>query len=219
MNLVEFFVGRDFMWLYKKMKQNITLIIHKYWWRKKNRHNKTRVDCVFNIDRIDIGKYTYGNIRVQDHNLQYRLLIGCYCSIAPNVMFITGDDHRTDSISTYPYKVQILGEKYEALSKGDIIINDDVWIGYGATILSGVMIGQGAVIAAGAVVTKDIPPYAIAGGVPAKVIKYRFSQEIIEKLLKIDFSKLTKDMVEEHIDELYERVDENTDLSWLPMKK
>lgn len=106
--------------------------------------------------------------------------------------------------------------KLEAVSKGDITIEDDVWIGYGATILSGVKIGQGAVIAAGAVVTRDVPPYAIAGGVPAKVIKWRFPQAIIDKLVKIDFSKLDEKMVRKHIDELYEKVDENTDLSWLP---
>ncbi|MGN9105593.1 DapH/DapD/GlmU-related protein [Oliverpabstia intestinalis] len=91
----------------------------------------------------------------------------------------------------------------ESFAKGDIRVDDDVWIGYGASIMSGVHIGQGAVVAAGAVVTKDVPPYAIVGGVPAKVIKYRFEPEMIEELLKVDYSELTKEDIEKHIDDLY----------------
>lgn len=79
------------------------------------------------------------------------------------------------------------------------MIKDDVWIGAQATIMSGVTIGQGAVIGAKALVTKDVPPYAIVGGVPAKVIKYRFEKEIIDELLKIDFSKLDYKVIKEHI--------------------
>ena len=97
----------------------------------------------------------------------------------------------------------MLGESLEGTSKGDIIVADDVWIGYRATILSGVHIGQGAVIAAGAVVTKDVPPYAIVGGVPARVIKYRFPEEMVGELMRIDYSKLTEEMVREHIEDLY----------------
>lgn len=79
------------------------------------------------------------------------------------------------------------------------MIKDDVWIGAQATIMSGVTIGQGAVIGAKALVTKDVPPYAIVGGVPAKVIKYRFEKEIIDELLKIDFSKFDYKVIKEHI--------------------
>ena len=113
--------------------------------------------------------------------------------------------------------------KAEAISKGDITI-DDVWIGFRATILSGVHIGQGAVVAAGAVVTKDVPPYAIIGGVPAKIIKYRFSPEVIEQLLKLDYSKLTDDMIWERIDDLYNSLDGKSPegveklLAWFPKK-
>lgn len=207
------------MWPYDRIKKNFDLTLHKFFWKKKNRHNKTRIDYVFNIDNVTVGRNTYGDIRVLDHNGQYKLSIGNYCSIAPDVIFILGDDHRVDSISSYPFKVQMArSHKYEALSKGDIIVEDDVWIGYGTTILSGVTIGQGAVIAAGAVVSRDVPAYAIAGGVPAKVIRYRFEEPVREKLLRIDFSKLDEGMIREHMDELYEKITEDTDLSWLPVK-
>ena len=90
--------------------------------------------------------------------------------------------------------------------------------------MSGVHIGQGAVVAAGAIVTKDVPPYAIVGGVPAKIIKYRFSPEVIEQLLKLDFSKLTDNMIREKIDDLYTSLDGKSPeeveklLEWFPKK-
>lgn len=152
---------------------------------------------------MTVGKYTYGGLRVINYNENERLRIGSYCSIAQEVTFILNADHRTDTISTFPFKVKVLGESLEGTSKGDIIVADDVWIGYRATILSGVHIGQGAVIAAGAVVTKDVPPYAIVGGVPARVIKYRFPEEMVGELMRIDYSKLTEEMVREHIEDLY----------------
>ena len=100
-------------------------------------------------------------------------------------------------------------EKEEAFSKGDIFIDDDVWIGYRSTIMSGIHIGRGAVIAAGSVVTKDVPPYAIVGGVPAKVIKYRFDNEIREFASRVDYNKFDKDFVRENLDLLYKEVDGN----------
>ena len=187
-------------------------------WKKSNFQNQTMPSCIFLPQLVSIGKGTYGRLNVLTHDEKTRLSIGNYCSIAPEVAFILSADHYLDHISTYPFFVQTLSGKYEGVTKGDIIVDDDVWIGYGATIMSGVHISQGSVIAAGAVVTKDVPPYAIVGGVPAKVIKYRFTPEIIEKLMKIDYSKLDKETVEENIDKLYEPVTEDTDLSWLPQK-
>ena len=106
----------------------------------------------------------------------------------------------------------------EGIGKGDIIVEDDVWIGCRVTVLSGVHIGQGAVVAAGALVTKDVPPYAIVGGVPAKVIKYRFEPEMIEELLKIDYSRVDRSMIQAHADELYQKLETKEQLSWLPQK-
>ena len=105
-----------------------------------------------------------------------------------------------------------------SLSKGDIKVDDDVWIGYGATILSGVHIGQGVVVAAGSVVTRDVPPYAIVGGVPANVIKYRFSSDLIEELLMIDYSKLTKEEIKKHITDLYRPLIDKKQIAWMPKK-
>ena len=78
----------------------------------------------------------------------------------------------------------------ESICKGPIVIGDDAWIGYDCTILSGVTIGQGAVVAAGSVVTKDVPPYAVVGGTPARVIKYRFTPDVVEKMLTLDYAQL-----------------------------
>lgn len=188
-------------------------------WRQKNQHNNTTLKEIFDIRAVEVGKYSYGPLRVLLNNDRCRLKIGNFCSIAPDVVFIPGSDHAVDTISTFPFKVMCLQtQAHEAISKGDIVVEDDVWIGCGSTILSGVRIGQGAVVAAGSVVTKDVPPYAIVGGVPAKIIKYRFSPELIEELLKVDYSKLSEDMIRGHIDELYEPFGNTEQLAWMPKR-
>lgn len=197
--------------------------IHNYFrskkWRKTNKHNLTVPVNDFQMDKVHVGCYTYGELFVSNFNYDEELIIGNFCSIGPHVAFLLNSDHRLSSISTYPFKVQLLhSEKFEATSKGNIVVGDDVWIGYGATIMSGICIGQGAVIAAGAVVTKDVPPYAIVGGVPAKVIKYRFEPEMIKELLKVDYSKLSEKMIKEHIDELYTELDDVKQLDWFPKR-
>lgn len=145
-----------------------------------NKHNETVIVSSCDLNRIKIGKKTYGRIDVFDFSPNdEKLVIGDYCSIAPNVIFLLGGEHNISTILTYPFKVKCFGEAREAGSKGDIVVNNDVWIGYGAIICSGVTICKGAIIAAGAVVTKNVEPYSIVGGNPAKLIKYRFEKKLL----------------------------------------
>ena len=204
------------MWIIDKLKIRRLRKI----WRANNSHNSTNIVKPIYMECISVGKYTYGRIDAQISSNLYKLVIGDFCSIADNVKFILGSDHRYTCLSSFPFNTRIVKDMniLDAIGKGNIIIDDDVWIGYGATIMSGVHIGQGAVVAAGAVVTKDVPPYAIVGGVPAKVIKYRFEPEMIEELLKIDYSKLTKEDIEKHINDLYTELKDSSQLDWMPKK-
>lgn len=181
----------------------IKLIIFRKKWRNNNTHNTTIAANIFSINSVKVGQETYGAIRVLNWGEKELLLIGSYCSIAQEVMFVLNADHKINAVSTYPFCNKLLKYGLEGLSKGNIVVGDDVWIGYRAIIMSGVNIGQGAIVAAGAVVTKDIPPYAVVGGVPARIIKYRFSDETIQEMLTFDYSSLTKKMVHKHIDDLY----------------
>lgn len=165
-------------------------------WRKINVHNDTYLGIITplfkgSLEKVEIGTESYGKINAVFFGSEgEQLIIGNYCSIADGVQFLMGGEHKYDCITTYPFKVKKFGEAVEALSKGKIVVKDDVWIGYNSLILSGVTIGQGAVIAAGSVVVKDVPPYAIMGGNPAKIIKYRFETEIINRLLQVDLTKI-----------------------------
>lgn len=121
-----------------------------------------------------------------------KLIIGKFCAIGSNVQFImNGANHRMDGISTFPFNIfggnwSVITPTLEQLPfKGNTVIENDVWIGYKATIMPGVNIGNGAIIAAHSVVTKDVEPYSIVGGNPAKLIRKRFTDEQIKKLLDI----------------------------------
>lgn len=137
---------------------------------------------------VTVGKHTYGSPLVHSWNDQTKLKIGKYCSIAEGVVFILGGEHRTDWITTFPlnsiFENQPSFRPVEGhpATKGDISVGNDVWIGYGAVILSGVTVGDGAVIGAGSVVTKNVDDYAIVAGSPAKFVKYRFDESTRESL-------------------------------------
>lgn len=170
---------------------------------------------------IIIGDYTMYNDFVNDptqfekNNVLYhypinhdRLIIGKFCSIACGAKFIFNSaNHTMKSLSTYPFPLFFeewdLDKKDVADSwdnKGDIIIGNDVWIGYEAVIMSGVTIGDGAIIGTRAVVTKDVPPYTIVGGIPAKQIRKRYSDETIDTLLKIQWWNWSKEKIRENIE-------------------
>lgn len=188
------------------------LFVHRKKWRKLNKHNFSVLKNDFDFELASVGNFSYGEIKIIYANKNNKLKIGHFCSIADDVKFMLNADHPTNLVSTYPFKAKVLNDGTDAVSKGDIEVGDDVWIGYNSLILSGVKIGQGAVVAAGSVVTKDVPPYAIVGGVPAKVIKYRFDEKLIEKLLKLDYGKLTIEQIKQNKDLFYEPVTaENVD--------
>lgn len=152
--------------------------------------------------KYSIGSFTYGDPRILTWGDQSTLKIGKFCSISAEVTILLVGEHRTDWVTTYPFNV--LFKEFHQLSghpatKGDVIIGNDVWIGTRSTILSGVKIGDGAVIGACSVVTKDVPPYAIVAGNPAKIIRMRFKAETIRDLLQIrwwnwDFQKIKNSM-------------------------
>lgn len=187
-------------------------------WRCRNPHNFTTLDGdSFPLNKVSVGKMTYGSIRAISYGGQNELLkIGDYCSIADGVSFLLGGGHRLDTISTYPFRAKILGD-VESLTKGPIVVENDVWIGYGATILSGVTLGCGCVVGAGALVNKDVPPYAIVAGVPAKVIRFRFSNAMISELLDFSFDNLESDFVRRNIS-LFERPIDSASLKSLKEK-
>ncbi len=163
-------------------------------------------------ERVIVGSYTYGVTpsTVLLFKQSDRVYIGRYCSFAYDVKIIASGEHNYRAVANFPFYAHFLnkGGERDTFTKGEVRIGNDVWIGARATILSGVVIGDGAVVAAGAVVTKNIPPYAIAGGVPAKLIKYRFPEEVINDLLKIKWWNWSDANVKNNIEDFYLDVNE-----------
>lgn len=188
----------------RRLKYLLSRRYRQWWnWRQANLDNDTELKEYSTHPYVHVGRKTYGLIDVRTYGKTDRhLYIGNYCSIAGDVTFHLSPNHHLNRISTFPFG----GDADNSLSKGDIVVDDDVWIGHHATILTGVHIGQGAVIAAGALVNKDVPPYAIVGGVPAKIIKYRFNEPLIKKLMRIDFSKIDDEFVERNKDLFRENI-------------
>lgn len=189
--------------------RKIKLFILKRKYRRRNRENSTQIVNFCDINKISVGRFSYGNLNIIDWTKDdVGLKIGAYCSIADNVQFILGGEHFIGGLTTFPMKVKKFGYDAEALSKGDIVIRDDVWIGSKAIINSGITIGQGAVIAAGSVVTKDVEPYSIVGGVPAKIIKYRFDKKYRDYLCSIDIPVLLDKITNSDIDIVYSEMND-----------
>ncbi|OPJ58212.1 CatB-related O-acetyltransferase [Clostridium oryzae] len=175
---------------------------------------------VITRDNIKVGDYTIYNDYDNDprdfekNNVLYqypvnndKLIIGKFCSIACKAKFLmTSGNHTLESLSTYTFpifyeewglNVSHITDAWD--NKGDIVIGNDVWIGYDAIIMSGVKIGDGAIIGTRAIVTNDVPPYTIVGGTPAKIIKKRFSDDVISKLLKIKWWDWSYEKIQENI--------------------
>jgi acetyltransferase-like isoleucine patch superfamily enzyme len=191
------------------MKRRYKLRKFRQKWRKRNPNNYTTAEEFFDESKVVVGDFTYGPLDVKCFgNDQERLQIGRFCSIARNVTFQLSGNHNTQRISTYPFEQCLFGANEDCvLSNGPIVIEDDVWIGMNAMLLSGVRVAQGAVVAAGAIVTKDVPPYAIVGGNPARIIRYRFNNELIGQLLQIDFSAINYSSIGRIRELLREKVD------------
>lgn len=175
---------------------------------------------VINDPNIIVGEYTMYNDFVNDpihfekNNVLYhypinhdRLVIGKFCSIACGARFLFNSaNHTQSSLSTYPFPLffeEWTLERSDVTdswdNKGDIIIGNDVWIGYEAVIMAGVTIGDGAIIGTRAVVTKDVPPYTIVGGVPAKPIRKRFPDEVNLALLELQWWDWSKERIAQNI--------------------
>ena len=171
-------------------------------------------------DSVSVGDYTMYNDYVHDprdfekNNVLYhypvnhdRLIIGRFCSIACGAKFLfTSANHALRSLATYPFPIFFeewgldrtrVADAWD--NKGDITVGSDVWIGYEAVVLSGVTIGDGAIIGARAVVTRDVPPYAIVGGVPARLIRKRFDDKTVETLLRLKWWDWPSEKIARHI--------------------
>ncbi|QWE26860.1 CatB-related O-acetyltransferase [Polynucleobacter sp. AP-Ainpum-60-G11] len=166
-------------------------------------------DCekisVLGNSAISIGRFSYGfeNISIKQWGEGAPLAIGSFCSIATDVSIFLGGNHRTDWVTTFPfghiYQSELGGDsiKGHPSTKGGVTIGNDVWIGSGVTILSGVSIGDGAVLSANSTIAKNVMPYEIVGGNPARSIKQRFDQDVINLLLKLKWWELPLDSIKE----------------------
>lgn len=201
--------------------RNWDFFIFKRNWRKQNKHNSTVAMNCFPLDCVKVGEATYGELHVLSYQPEQEFLsIGSYVSIAPNVHFILSGNHQTNTLFTYPLCSILSGNHSDrdTNSKGSIIVEDEVWIGYGAIILSGVTIGKGSIIAAGAIVVRDVPPYAIVGGNPARFIRYRMPEKVIPVVSDIFLKKFTEEEKKKNLDLFYTPIHSQEDGEILKMK-
>lgn len=154
-----------------------------------------------------VGVHTYGTQHLTIHNYkgsEAKVIIGKFCSLAPNILVITGGIHPVDWKSTFPFRIKwdMEGKYMDGMpsTKGDVIIGNDVWLGTNVTILSGVHIGDGAIVASGAVVTKDVAPYSVVGGNPARKIKQRFDEDKIDELLAMKWWDWPEEKIKSNIE-------------------
>lgn len=174
-------------------------------------------DYTYYSDNHDNPENFYSHIQHHYEFLGDKLIIGKFCAIAEGIIFImNGANHRMEGFTTYPFN--IFGGGWEKVTptieqlpfKGDTVIGNDVWIGHNVTIMPGVKIGDGAIVAANSTVVKNVEPYAIVGGNPAKLIKKRFSDEIIELLLELQWWNWDKQKIFDNLEKLVSANDMET---------
>lgn len=176
------------------IETRIKIIMFKIRWRTLNRNNSTVPINLFNPENVKVGQKTYGELNINlGTNPKRTIEIGSFCSIAPNVSFVI-NPHNYRFFSSWGWQIHEYNERnYEWEEKTSIVVEDDVWIGQGATILGGAILRQGCVVGANTVVSSEIPPYAIYAG--GRIIKYRFSPEVCGKLNQIDYSKVDSKII------------------------
>jgi acetyltransferase-like isoleucine patch superfamily enzyme len=171
----------------------------------KNYFLKDNLKKEIDLGLASIGKWSYGSPKIFRWDWKSKLIIGNFCSLGPDIKIYFGGEHRLDWITTSQLPSTQFSDVFSkakdiqdfSISKGDINIGHDVWIGGGATILSGVSIGTGAVIAAGSVVVNNVEPFSISGGNPNKEIKKRFDNKIINRILDSEWWNLPDENINE----------------------
>ena len=176
----------------------------------KNEHSPCWLNCHIDDERIIVGDYTYFDTKIIFGLWQAedRIQIGKFCSLAKDITIFGGEEHITSRATTFPFVLLFAESRpqrlIDGMNKGATIIGNDVWIGVGATIMSGVKIGNGAVIGAKALVAEDIPDYAVAVGNPVQIIRYRFNSKTIERLLTLGWWHWDLPKILANLDLLYQ---------------
>lgn len=192
--------GKSALWKSsRRVLHRLKLESHRLNWYRSNRHNETFAVNQFRPDHVHVGDYTYGPLRVIDGAASSILRIGSFCSIAEDVTFVLNGDHPLDRLSTFPFRAFVLGEEEAVSSRGDIVLGDDVWIGHGAVILSGVTLGRGSVVAAGAVVTRDVAEYDVVAGSPARKIRSRLEADIADAARDVDLRRVDERFIRRNL--------------------
>lgn len=179
-------------------------------WLAGGRRTKRKKRIPANVE-VGAGTIVGSDVRFLTWLPTERIVIGRYCSIGPHGVIFAGGNHRTDIASTFAFDHFLLGQPFPSRTyqtTPPTVIGNDVWLGRAATVLGGVRIGDGAVVAAGAVVFSEVPPYAVVAGNPARVMRYRFSQRTVARLLKIGWWNWSEAEIRENMEWLYKPINE-----------
>ena len=187
------------------IKRRLRGVAAGQWYPTEAAARRRRLDSLKKSGIVTIGAHTYGSPRIITFEGDAtRIVIGSFCSIAETVVFIAGGNHNAGWASTFPFRAkwELPGafSDGQPSSKGDIVIGSDVWLAEGVVVLSGVKIGHGAVVAAAAVVTRDVPPYSLVAGSPARVMAMRFEEAQVSRLLAIRWWEWEEHAIRANVD-------------------